>query len=193
MYFDTRVEVSARHIHLSSEHLKKLFGDNYKLNESKDLFQPDSFAAEERVICEFASGQRLERVRIIGPIREYTQLEISKTDAYNLGVNPPVRCSGELVGSEKCRLIGPNGYIDLQEGVIIAQRHLHIDEITAQKYKIKDKQVLSLRINSEEKLETIYKVLARISSKFLLVCHLDVDGGNAAGIEKIGMGKIILS
>ncbi|MDO9579726.1 MAG: PduL/EutD family phosphate acyltransferase [Bacteroidales bacterium] len=192
MNFDTRVEVSARHIHLSLEHLEKLFGKNYKLNKSKDLFQTDSFATEERVICEFVNGHRLERVRIIVPVREQTQLEISKTDAYNLGVNPPVRCSGDLAGSEKCRLIGPNGHLDLKEGVIIAQRHLHINEVTARKYKIKEGQVLSLKINSEEKLETIYKVLARISLNSFLVCHLDVDGGNAAGIAKIGTGEIFV-
>ena len=190
MFFNTKIEISARHIHLSLGHLKKLFGENYKLNKSKDLFQHDSFAAEERVVCEFANGSRLERVRIIGPIRDYTQLEISKTDAYSLGINPPVRCSGDLDGSEKCRLIGPKGYVDLQKGVIIPQRHLHIDNLTAQKYNIRDKQLLSLKIDSEKKLETIYKVLARISSNFLLVCHLDVDEGNAAGITKTGIGDI---
>lgn len=192
MNFNTRVEVSARHIHLSLGHLEKLFGKGYKLNRTKDLFQTDSFATEERIICEFANGERLERVRIIVPVREQTQLEISKTDAYRLGVNPPVRCSGDLAGSEKCRIIGPKGYVDLQEGVIVAQRHLHIDEATAQKHGIKDEQVLSLKISSEEKLETIYKVLARVSSNSFLVCHLDVDGGNAAGIPKIGTGEIFI-
>jgi len=192
MSFDVKIEISARHIHLSKEHLDKLFGENYNLNELKSLFQPNSFAAEERVICEFANKRRLEGVRIIGPTREQTQLEISKTDAYNLGVNPPVRCSGDLAGSEKCRIIGPQGYIDLEEGVIIAQRHLHLNELTAKKYNIKNRQLLSLKIDSEEKLETTYKVLARISINFFLACHLDVDGGNAAGITKIGVGKIFI-
>ena len=192
MFFDTKVEISARHIHLSSEHLAKLFGKNYKLNRLKDLSQPGLFAAKERITCQFVGGRRLENVRIIGPFRNYTQVEISKTDAYILGINPPIRRSGDLTNSEKCRLIGPQGYVDLQEGVIIAQRHLHIDDLTAQRYDIKDGQLLSLKIDSAEKLETIYKVLARVSPNFSLACHLDIDEGNAAGITKIGMGKINL-
>jgi len=190
MSFDVKIEVSARHIHLSLEHFKKLFGENYKLNKLKDLSQPDLFASKERVICEFVNGCQLKNVRIIGPFRDYTQVEISKTDAYNLGINPPVRRSGDLNESEKCRLIGPQGWVDLQEGVIIAQRHLHIDDLTSQKYNIKDGQLLLLKINSNEKLKTIYEVLVRVSPDFSLTCHLDVDEGNAAGITKIGTGKI---
>ncbi len=192
MSFDTKIEISARHIHLSSEHLKKLFGENHKLNKLKELSQPGLFAAKERVVCQFAGGRRLENVRIIGPTRKDTQVEISKTDAYNLGINPPVRRSGDLSESEKCRLIGPKGYADLEEGVIIAQRHLHIDDLTAQKYNIKDGQLLLLKIDSDEKLRTIYEVLARVSPDFSLACHLDVDEGNAARITKIGIGEIFI-
>jgi len=192
MSFDTKIEISARHIHLSPGHLKKLFGENYKLNKLKDLSQPGLFAAEERVVCEFAGGRRLENVRIIGPTRNHTQVEISKTDAYNLDINPPVRRSGDLSESEKCRLIGPQGHVDLEEGVIIAQRHLHVDDLTAQKYNIKNGQLLDLEINSVEKLKTIYKILVRVDPNFSLSCHLDVDEGNAAGIIKIGAGKIFI-
>jgi len=192
MSFNVKIEISARHVHLSLKHLKKLFGENYKLNKLKDLSQPGLFAAKEKIICQFIEGRRLENVRIIGPFRNHTQVEISKTDAYNLGINPPVRRSGDLAGSGKCRLIGPKGQVDLQEGVIIAQRHLHIDDLTAQKYNIKDGQLLTLRIDSKEKLGTVYKVLARVSPDFSLACHLDVDEGNAAGITKTGIGKIII-
>jgi len=192
MSFNVKIEISARHVHLSLKHFKKLFGENYKLNKLKDLSQPGLFAAKEKIICQFVKGRRLENVRIIGPFRNHTQVEISKTDAYNLGINPPVRRSGDLDGSGKCRLIGPKGQIDLQEGVIIAQRHLHIDDLTAQKYNIKDGQLLTLKIDSKEKLGTVYKVLARVSPDFSLACHLDVDEGNAAGITKTGIGRIII-
>jgi len=192
MSFDVKVEVSARHIHLSKEHLNELFGENYRLNKLRDLSQPNLFAAEERLICEFVDGCQLKNVRIVGPLRDCTQVEISKTDAYHLGINPPVRRSGDLVGSEKCRLIGPRSHVDLEEGVIIAQRHLHLDDLTAQKYNIKDGQLLTLKIDIAERLETIYNVLARVSLDFSLGCHLDVDEGNAAGITKTGIGKIII-
>ncbi len=190
MSFDTKIEISARHIHLSLKHCRKLFGESYELNKLRDLSQPGLFAAKEKVVCEFAGGRQLKNVRIIGPFRSHTQVEISKSDAYNLGINPPVRRSGDLAESEKCRLIGPHGWVDLEEGVIIAQRHLHIDDLTAKKYNIKDGQLLLLKIDSTEKLETIYEILARVSPDFSLACHLDVDEGNAIGIPKIGIGKI---
>lgn len=190
MQFKVDVEISARHLHLTPEHLDILFGKNYQLNILKDLRQPNSFAAKETVVCEFASGNRLEKVRIIGPLREYTQVEISKTDAYHLKINPPVRCSGELVDSEKCRLIGPQGSLELKEGVIIPKRHIHFDPETAQKHQIKDQQLITIEINAEHKLGVIYEVLARVSPEYSLACHLNIDEGNAAGIEKIEKGLI---
>ena len=150
MYFNIKIEISARHVHLSLNHFEKLFGVNYKLHKLNSLSQRGSFAAREKIICQFAKGRRLENVRIVGPFRNYTQVEISKTDAYNLAINPPVRRSGDLAGSEKCRLIGPKGQVNLQEGVIIAQRHIHISKLMAQRRNIKNGQILTLKINSKE-------------------------------------------
>jgi putative phosphotransacetylase len=192
MQIKVDVEISARHLHLSKEHLEILFGKNYQLKLFKNLRQPNSFAAEETVVCEFTSGLRLEEVRVIGPLRQYTQVEVSKTDAYHLKINPPVRCSGELTNSEKCRLIGPQGFLDLKEGVIIPRRHIHFDLKTAQKYRIQEQQLLSVEINAEHKLGVVYEVLARVSPEYSLACHLNVDEGNAAGIEKIEKGLINL-
>lgn len=192
MQIKVDVEISARHLHLSLEHLEILFGKNYQLNVFKNLRQPNSFAAEETVVCEFASGARLERVRVIGPLRKYTQLEISKTDAYHLKINPPVRCSGELTHSEKCRLIGPQGFLDLKEGVIIPRRHIHFDLKTAEKHQIQDQQLLTVEINAKHKLGVTYEVLARVAPEYSLACHLNVDEGNAAGVEKTEEGLINL-
>jgi putative phosphotransacetylase len=191
MQLKVDVEISARHVHLRPEHLEILFGKNYQLTVLKDLRQPNYFAAEETVVCEFAPGNRLEGVRVIGPWREYTQVEISKTDAYRLKINPPVRCSGDLADSEKCRLIGPHGSLDLKEGVIVPLRHVHFDLETARNYGIKNGQLLTLKINVEHNLGVSYQVLARVSPEYALACHLDVDEGNAAGIKKIEKGLII--
>jgi len=190
MQIKVDVEISARHIHLTLEHLEVLFGKNYQLKILKNLRQPGTFAAKEKLICEFSSGKRLSGVRIIGPLRGYTQLEVSKTDAHYLKINPPVRCSGELIDSEKCRLIGPQGSLILKKGVIVPRRHIHFDLETAQKHGIQDRQLLNLEISGKDKLGVIYQVLARVSSNYLLAAHLDVDEGNAAGVEKTEKGLI---
>ena len=188
--FKVLVEVSARHIHLSQECLDQLFGQGYKIKKLKDLSQPGLFAAQETLIVQTAKN-KFDKVRIIGPTRPQTQAEISKSDAYYLGINPPIRKSGNLAGSEKCKLIGPKGDIDLAEGVIIAQRHLHLDLQTAEQNNLKDGQFVSVKIDSANRATTLHRVLVRVSSDFRPAVHLDTDEGNTAGVDKEIQGEIV--
>jgi len=188
--FKVIVEVSARHIHLSQEDLGQLFGQGYKLRKINELSQPGMFAAQETLIVQTAKN-KFHNVRIIGPLRKQTQIEISKSDAYYLGINPPIRESGNLTGSEKCKLIGPKGSIDLTEGVIIAQRHLHLDLQTAEQYSLKPGQFVFIKIVSEKRSTTFHQVLTRVSSEFRPAIHLDTDEGNAAGVEQNCEGIVL--
>ena len=122
------IGVSNRHVHLKEEHLYELFGDDYKLEKRNDLTQPGQFASTALVSLKTSKGI-LENVRVLGPLRNYTQVEISKTDAYKLGVNPPVRNSGDLDNSESITIIGPRGEITIEEGCIIATRHIFLNYI----------------------------------------------------------------
>jgi putative phosphotransacetylase len=183
-------EVSARHVHLSKQDGEKLFGPEKKLDKIKDLSQPGEFSAEQKVDLK-TSKNILKGIRIIGPWREQTQVEISQTDAYFLGLNPPIRESGDLIGSEKCILIGPAGEVNLSAGVIIAQRHLHLDPLTAQENNLKNKDLVSVKINSVKRSLTFHQVVVRVNDNFKPAFHIDTDEGNAAGINKTTQGEII--
>ncbi len=188
--FKVLIEVSARHIHLSRQHLDQLFGRGYELRKLKDLSQPGMFAAQETLTVQTLKN-KFEKVRIIGPIRPRTQLEISKTDSYCLGINAPIRHSGDLDGSAGCKLIGAEGKIDLPEGVIIACRHLHLDPQTAEQAGLKNHQFVSVKIDSANRATFFHQVLVRVSSDFRPAVHLDTDEGNAAGIDKKIQGEIV--
>ena len=188
--FKSIVEVSARHIHLCREHLDQLFGKNYQLKNIKDLSQPGMFAAEETLVVQTA-GNKFDKVRIVGPLRSQTQVEISKSDAFYLGINPPVKESGDLVGSEKCKLIGPRASVDLTRGAIIAQRHLHLDLPTAKKYNLKNGELVCVKVGSKKRKTTFCQVVVRISANFKPAIHLDTDEGNAAGIKKEFKGIVL--
>jgi len=183
------VEVSARHCHLSQKDLEVLFGEGYQLKKAKQLNQPSDFAAEE-VLDIQVGDKKIQNVRIVGPTREVTQVEISKTDAVFLGVNPPVRLSGDLSDSIGIKLIGPKGELDLEKGLIIALRHIHCTKAEAEKIGLKHKDAVAVKINSERPL-IFHDVLVRTGDNYKLCMHIDTDEGNAAGLNKIGEGIII--
>lgn len=188
--FKFPVEISARHIHLSQEHLDILFGPDYQLRKLRDISQPGEFASEETLILK-TSKTEMKDIRIVGPLRKQTQVEISLTDARTLGLCPPIRLSGDLAGSEKCSLIGLKGKVNLTEGVIIAQRHLHLDPVSAKENELKDKETISIRVDSEKRAVTFHQVIVRVSPNFKNSFHLDTDESNAAGLTGNEQGIII--
>lgn len=183
------VEVSARHCHLCRQDLEKLFGQGYELTKIKQLGQPSDFACEETVAIK-TNSHILENVRIVGPLREQTQVEISKTDAVYLGANPPVRLSGELNNSSPVTLVGPKGAVELAQGLIVALRHIHCATSEAAKLGLKNGAMARVRIAGERPV-IFENVAVRVRDDYKLCLHLDTDEGNAAGINKTGQGIIL--
>jgi propanediol utilization protein len=183
------VEVSARHCHLSKTDLEKLFGAGYELKKIRQLSQPSDFAAEETIDIQ-AGDKKIEKIRVVGPVRAQTQVEIAKTDAFALGVNPPLRLSGDLADSIGVTLIGPKGRVDLEKGLIIALRHIHCSPAEAKKLGLKNQDAVAVKIESERPV-TFYDVLVRIGDNYKLSLQLDTDEGNAAGLNKTGEGIIL--
>ncbi len=183
------VETSARHVHLSDHDLETLFGENYKLNKKKDLSQPGQFACVEKVIIKGPKGDITASV--LGPTRNSTQVELSLTDARKVGLTPPVRESGKHKNTPGCTLIGPKGEVVLSEGVIIAKRHIHLDNTTANKYGLFDKQIVNVKINSSERSLIFGDIVVRVSEKFSPAMHVDTDEANAAGISGDIYGEIL--
>lgn len=183
------VGVSARHIHLSQEHIDILFGQGYQLTELKPLSQPGQFAAQETVAVVGPKG-RFDKVRILGPARGSTQIEISRTDTFALGIAAPVRESGNIAGTPGAKVIGPAGEVELEEGVIVAARHIHFHTSDAEKWGIKDKQMLRVRVKGERPL-IFEDVIARVSDSFALDMHIDTDEANAAGVQNGGEAVIL--
>jgi putative phosphotransacetylase len=175
------VGVSARHIHISREDLDILFGKGYELTPIKDLSQPGQYAAAEQVDLLTEKGS-FKKVRILGPIRKQTQVEISLTDALKLGLNPPVRDSGQLAGSPGITVVGPKGEVKLTEGVIAACRHIHMTTEDAAKFGVHDKQVVRVKIEGDRGL-IFDQVLCRVHDTFALDMHLDTDEANAAKVQ----------
>lgn len=181
--FPITVNVSNRHCHLSEKDLEILFGSGYKLTSIRNLMQPGQFAAQETVTLVGPKG-KIENVRIIGPTRKQTQVEISRTDSFVLGVKPPIRESGDLVGSSAITIVGPKGKVDLKEGCIIALRHLHLTPQDAEKLGIKDKDMVKILCGINKGRETIFSdVICRVSSSYATECHLDTDEANAAMVD----------
>ena len=184
------VEISARHGHVSEEHLEILFGKGYKLTPKKDLSQPGQFACEERVTV-VGPKKELAGVSILGPCRKATQVEISLNDSRSIGVKAPIRESGDVAGSGACKLIGPAGEIELTEGVIAAKRHIHMTTADAEKYGITDSQIVSVKIPTEGRALVFGDVVARVSDSYALAMHLDTDEANAAAIPGSCIGEIL--
>lgn len=176
------VSVSARHIHLSDAHVEELFGAGHKLTELRSLYQDGFFAAEETVMVVGSRRRMLPNVRVLGPTRPRTQVELAYTDCITLGIDAPVRASGVLGGSSGCVLVGPAGAVELDEGVIRAQRHVHMGPTDADDYGVHDKQMMRLRVESP--CPVVFEdVLVRIGEKIKLEVHLDTDESNACDID----------
>lgn len=177
-----KIEVSGRHIHLSEKDLEKLFGKGYQLKKLKNLSQEGEFAAREEVtVC----GKRatFQGVRVVGPCRKETQLEISATDARHLGVDAPVKLSGSLKGTPGIRIEGPKGKLALKKGVIIAQRHLHVNPEEAKKLNLKKGSLVAIRVSGGRGL-LFENVAVRIADNYKLDLHIDTDEANAAGVDE---------
>ena len=183
------VGVSNRHVHLKLEDLKILFGENFELEKQKDLTQPGQFASTSFVTLKTVKGT-IEKVRVLGPIRNYTQVEISKTDAFKLGLNPPIRNSGDLENSEGITIIGPNGEINLKEGCIIATRHIHILPEQIKQYKLEGKETVSVKLFGD-KGGIIENVYLKPSNEAFFELHLDTDDANAHLVKNGDIAEII--
>lgn len=174
------VETSARHVHLTEEQIEILFGKGATLTHKKDLSQPGQFACEERVTL-VGPKKPIANVIILGPARKAGQVEISYTDARTLGIDAPVRESGDVAGTPGCKIIGPAGELDLAEGVIIAKRHVHLDPATAEQFGLSDKQIVSLKIDNGLGRSTVFgDLVVRVNKNFAPAVHLDTDEANAA-------------
>ena len=185
------VETSARHVHLTEEQIEVLFGKGAKLTHKKDLSQPGQFACEERVTV-VGPKRPIERVILLGPARKAGQVEVSFTDARTLGIDAPVRESGDVAGTPGCKLVGPCGELDLEEGVIVAKRHVHLDPATAEQFGVKDKQIVSLRIDTGLGRTTVFgDLVVRVNPNFAPAVHLDTDESNAACAFGKCYGEII--
>lgn len=172
-----RVGISNHHVHLKQEDLEQLFGKEYSLTPKRQLKQPGQFASEETVTLK-TNKSSIEKVRVLGPVREYTQVEISKTDAIKLGLQPPVRDSKDIKGSESITIIGPKGTINLEEGCILATRHIHISEKDAKKYGYQNDSTLSVKVHTE-KGGILENVHIKIADPSYFELHLDTDDANA--------------
>lgn len=183
------VGVSARHIHLSQEHVELLFGAGYALTEMKPLSQPGQYAANETVAVIGPKGA-FPNVRILGPARKATQLEVSRTDSFALGVKPPVRESGNIAGSAGITIQGPAGEVTIEEGVIVAARHIHFHTSDAERFGIADKDRLRVRVGGDRGV-VFEQVVARVSPDYALDMHIDTDEANAAGIQNGDLAEIV--
>lgn len=181
--------VSNRHMHICPADLEKLFGKDYKLIKDRDLMQPGEFASKESVIIKGPKGE-IKKVRVLGPVRKATQVEISKTDSFMLGISVPVRISGDTKNSAPLSITGPNGLIEIKEGCIAAKRHVHMTPADAEFFQLKDGEIIRVKYEGERGL-VFGNVVARVRQNMALEFHVDTDEANAAGIKN-GDNVIIL-
>jgi len=185
------IEISARHLHMSKADFKAIFGKDAELTVFRRLSQPHSFAANELVTLKTAKDE-LKNVRILGPFKKQTQVEISKTDAFYLGIPILVRESGNLEGTPGLTIVGPKGEIKIRNGVILAHRHIHASPSDAKKYGVKHKQLVSVKFNNGPRAVTFHKAMVRVSRDFSWRMQVDTDEANAAGVdEENNVGEII--
>lgn len=184
------VETSARHVHVTKEALAVLFGEDATLTKKKDLSQPGQFACMERVDI-VGPKNTLKNISILGPERSATQVEISATDARSLGVPAVVRESGDLAGTPGCKIVGPKGELEIQEGVIVAKRHIHATPEDATEMGVVDKQIVCVKIETEERSLVFGDVVVRVSPSYALAMHIDTDESNAAGCAGAVVGEIV--
>jgi acetate kinase len=182
------VEVSAHHAHLTQEHVEALFGAGHQLTHHSDLSQPGQFACKEQVALVGPKG-RIERVRVLGPARKYSQVEIAMTEQFKLGVHPPIRESGDIADSPGCTLEGTAGSVPIDRGVICAFRHIHMTPEDALRYGVRDKSIVRVRIAGDREL-VFGDVLVRVDPSFALSMHIDTDEANAANVKTGAQGFI---
>jgi len=176
------VGISNRHIHLTKEHLEILFGKGYELTPIKDLSQPGQYACKETLTIVGPSMRPIENVRVLGPLRRASQVEVSRTDCYTLKLDPPVRESGDIAGSAPITLIGPKGVVELAEGCIIANRHIHMSPDDAARFNVRDGDYVVVDCMSGRRTR-FCDVQVRVDRNFRLEIHLDTDDANAAGLK----------
>ncbi|MBN1900796.1 phosphate propanoyltransferase [Candidatus Sumerlaeota bacterium] len=186
------IGISARHAHLSAEHLETLFGKGHQLTPYRDLLQKNEYASQETVTLVGPRMRSLEKVRILGPVRGNTQVEVSLTDAIQLGIRPPVRPSGNHEGTPGILIVGPLGFVELKQGVIRANRHIHISCDDAKALGLKDNDRVLVKVEADRPL-VYYDVQIRVKESFVAQMHLDTDDANAAGVSDGDKVKIILS
>ena len=184
------VETSARHLHVSREDFETLFGKDAQLTNKKDLSQPGQFACFEKVRVVGPKGEL--NMSILGPERSSTQVEVSYTDARKLGLVPPVRESGDIADTPGCKLIGPEGEVEIDKGVIVAKRHIHFTPEEAAQFGVEDKQIVSVKVGTSGARETIFcDTVVRVRPDFAAAMHIDTDEANAAGLSGEVYGEII--
>ena len=176
------VGVSARHAHVTQEHLEILYGPGHQLTVYAPLYQPEAFAANETVTVVGKRMRAIEHVRILGPVRDYSQVEVAQTEAIRLGLNPPIRDSGDLAGAEPITIVGPVGSVYLEEGAICASRHIHMTPEQAQEFGLTESDRVQVRIPGERAL-TFENIRPKIHESYVLQMHLDTDDSNAAGLK----------
>ena len=189
MGYEVKIGLSNKHLHLQKEHIEILFGKGHELTPTKPLVQPGQFACEEKVTI--VGSKKEMKASILGPVRPETQVELSLTDARSIGVDAPIRESGDIAGSGACKLVGPAGEVELKEGVIAAKRHIHATPEDAEKLGVQDKDVVSVKIDTDGRSLVFGDVVVRVSPKFALAMHIDTDESNAAGCGREVYGEIV--
>lgn len=184
------VGISNRHIHLTRQDVETLFGKGYSLTPLKDLSQPGQYACKEQLTIVGPSLRPIEKVRVLGPERKASQVEISRTDAYLLKVKPPVRESGKIAGSAPITIIGPKGVVTLSEGCIIANRHIHMSPEDGARFGLKDNDYVTVDAFGERRTR-FFDVQVRVDPNFRLEMHLDTDDANAAGLANGAKAAIV--
>lgn len=184
------VETSARHVHLTAEAFATLFGEGKELTVKKMLSQPGQFASEERVTI-VGPKKSLPNVSILGPFRKTNQVELSATDARSIGIVAPIRESGDVAGSGACKIVGPEGEIEISEGVIVAKRHIHLTPADAEEMGVKDKDIVWVRLDTDGRKAILGDVVCRVSDSYALAMHIDTDESNAVSAPRELYGEIV--
>ena len=184
------VETSARHVHLTAEAFATLFGEGKEPTVKKMLSQPGQFASEERVTI-VGPKKSLPNVSILGPFRKANQVELSATDARSIGIVAPIRESGYVAGSGACKIVGPEGEIEISEGVIVAKRHIHLTPADAEEMGVKDKDVVWVRLDTDGRKAILGDVVCRVSDSYALAMHIDTDESNAVSAPRELYGEIV--
>lgn len=184
------VEASGKHVHLSQEHVEMLFGKGYELKKVRELSQPGQYLCEEKVMIIGPKGV-LNKVAVLGPARKDTQVEVSLSDAVSIGIKAPVRMSGDVKGSAGAVIATANSAIKLEEGVIAAKRHIHINPEDAKRFEVEDKEVVQVKVGCEERGLIFDNVVIRVDPSFDTAMHIDYDEANACGFMKKMRAKII--